>query len=95
MSSEIEEISGTYEKNLEIREDGKGRIYILEKSVESDIIPGFLKVGVPKNDAFRNQAVRGFQLRLLKTELSKARENQTKVDARADSIRSELCQARL
>ena len=39
-----------------------------------------------------DQAVRGFQLRPLKTELNKARENKANLDARADSIRSKLCQ---
>ena len=80
-------------KNLEKRENGNGRIIFSEKFVENDVIPDFLKLSVPKKDVFSDQAVRGFQLRLLKTEQNKARENKANLDARSDSSRSELCQA--
>ena len=76
------------------RELGKwnGKIKFLEKCVENEVIPNFLKFCVPKIDNFSDQAVRGFQLRLLKTELNKARENKANLDARADSSKSELFQ---
>ena len=80
-------------KNLEKRENRNGRIYFLEKCVENDVIPDFPKFRVQKNDNFFDQAVRGFQIKLLKTELNKARDNKANLDARADSSRSELCQA--
>ena len=56
-------------------------------------MPDFWKFRVPRKYVFSHQAARGFQFRLLKTELNKAKENKVNLDARADSSRSDLWQA--
>ena len=44
-----------------------------EKSVKNDVIPEFLKFLDSKNSVFSDQALRGFQFRLVKTELKKSK----------------------
>ena len=61
--------------------------------MENDVISDFLKLSVPKNDVFSDQAGHGSQRKLLKTEFDKAGENKANLDARADSSRTELRQA--
>ena len=77
-------------KILEKKENGIGRISFPEKCVENDVLLDFLKLRALKIDFFSDQALRGFQLRLLKTELKKARENKANLDTMADMSRSEL-----
>ena len=48
-----------------MRENENGRIYILAKCVENDVIPDFLKFFFLKTDVFSDQVVRVFHIRSL------------------------------
>ena len=74
-------------KILEKREKGNDSIFFRQICVENHVISKFRKIFVPKKD----QAVRGFQLRLLKTETKQ--EIKANLHARADMSRNEQCWA--
>ena len=51
------------------------RLMFLRKCLKNDLIPDFLKFRVPENGVFSDQAVHNFQLKLLRTETSRANED--------------------
>ena len=82
-----------YERCLIKRERGKCRILFLESCLQADIIPKFLKFRIPSNGCFEPTVVHNFQRRLLKQELSKAKETVLQHDTSLDAKRSALQQS--
>ena len=62
-----------YRKALINQEKNLRRVSFLEQCSEADIIPRFLKFRIPDNGCFEPTVVHNFQLKLLKTELNKAK----------------------
>ena len=62
-----------YERSLKKRVNSCCRIEFIEKCLQADIIPRFLKFRVPENGCFEPTVVHNFQCNLLKVELSKAK----------------------
>ena len=56
--------------------------------VNNDLLPDFLKFRVPNTEVFSEQAVKTFQLRLLKDELTK--NNILQLHKKVDESRSEI-----
>ena len=84
-----------YERSLIKREINKCRIDFLEKSIQTNIIPAFLKFRVPNNGCFEPTVVHNFQRRLLKGELNKVNvtsdEHKQKVNDTGEKLRQMLC----
>ena len=66
------------------------RVFFLERCLNNNLIPDFLKFRVPKTSVFSEPAVHSFQLRLLKEELRHARENLENVKDKVANSRREL-----
>ena len=56
------------------------RLKFLRKCLKNDLIPDFLKFKVPENGFFSDQAVHNFQLKLLRTETSRANEDRKRYE---------------
>ena len=82
-----------YEICLIKREREKCKNLFLESCLQADIIPKFLKFRIPNNGCFEPTVVHNFQRRLLKQELSKAKETILQHDASLDARRSALQQS--
>ena len=64
------------------------RLKFLRKCLKNDIIPDFLKFRVPDNGVFWNQAVNNFQLKLLRSEISRANEDMNRYEEMLMKARS-------
>ena len=64
------------------------RLKFLRKCLKNDLIPDFLKFRVPKNGFFLDQAVHNFQLKLLRTETSRANEDRKRYEEMLRKARS-------
>ena len=62
-----------YDRSLKKRVNCQCRIDFIEKCIQADIIPRFLKFRIPENGCFEPRVVHNFQRNLLKAELAKAR----------------------
>ena len=67
--------------------------FIPRNCLQAHIIPKFLKFRIPNNDCFEPTVVHNFQRRLLKQELSKAKETVLQHNASLDAKRSALQQS--
>ena len=56
------------------------RLKFLKKCLKNDLIPDFLKFRVPENGVFSDQTVHNFQLKLLRTEISRANEDRKRYE---------------
>ena len=63
------------------------RVKFLRVCLEKDIIPDFLRLRVPENGVFSNQAVHSFQTNLLRTEKNKARTDEKNVEVKLERER--------
>ena len=61
-----------YDHSLKKLVNCQCRIEFIEKCIQADIIPRFLKFRIPENGCFEPTVVHNFQRNLLKVELSKA-----------------------
>ena len=64
------------------------RLKFLRKCLKNDLIPDFLKFRVPENGVFSDQAVHNFQLKLLRTETSRANEDRKRYEEMLRKARS-------
>ena len=64
------------------------RLKFLRKCLKNDLIPDFLKFRVPENEVFSDQAVHNFQLKLLRTETSRANEDRKRYEEMLRKARS-------
>ena len=62
-----------YDRSLRKLVNFRCRIDFIEKCIQADIIPRFLKFRIPENGCFEPTAVHNFQRNLLKVELGKAK----------------------
>ena len=70
----VEQLYNAYQNSLLKRVNCRLRITYINKCLQADIIPRFLKFRVPENGCFDPQMVDNFQRNLLKAELSKAKQ---------------------
>ena len=64
------------------------RLKFLRKCLKNDLIPDLLKFRVPENGFFSDQAVHNFQLKLLRTETSRANEDRKMYEEMLRNARS-------
>ena len=64
------------------------RLKFLRKCLKNYLIPDFLKIRVPENGVFSDKAVHHFQLKLLRTETSRANEDRKRHEEMLMKVRS-------
>ena len=79
-----------YRSSLRKIENHRLRINFLEECKKADIIPKFLKFRIPNNGCFEDQALREFQLKLLRKEIIKAKCDLENSKMNIFTVRNEL-----
>ena len=64
------------------------RLKFMRKCLKNDLIPDFLKFRFPENGVFSDQAVHNFQLKLLRTETSRANQDRKRYEEMLRKARS-------